>query len=91
MFRMWCKVWKDNRLVRDMVIERPEQDTRTHKVFAALEACCVAFDLEQPIWLDAVVTDFKRHGKARFTKDCFIESVEFDYLEIQVIEEDDLF
>ena len=88
MFRMWCKIWKDNRMIKDTVIERPEEDTRTHKVFHALEACCYEFDLEQPIWLDAVVAEFKRHAKARFTKDCFMEAVDFDYLEIQIIEED---
>ena len=88
MFRMWCKIWKDNRMLRDTVIVRPEEDTRTHKVFRALEECCLEFDLGQPIWLDAVVAEFKRHAKARFTGDCFMEEVEFDYLEIQIIEED---
>jgi len=33
-------------------------------------------------------TDFKRHSKTRFYQDSFIEQIEFDYLEIQVIEED---
>lgn len=88
MFRMWCKIWKDNRLLRDTVVECPEEDTRTHKVFHALEECCSRFDLGQPIWLNSVVEEFKRHAKARFTKDCFIETVDFDYLEIQIIEED---
>ena len=32
---------------------------------------------------------FKKHGKARFYQDNFIEQIDFDYLEIQVIEEDD--
>ena len=31
----------------------------------------------------------KKHGKARFYQDNFIEQIDFDYLEIQVIEEDD--
>ena len=88
MFRMWCRIWKDNHMLRDTVVERAEQDTRTHKVFHALEECCYRFDLGQPIWLDSVIAEFKRHAKARFTKDCFIETVDFDYLEIQVIEED---
>ena len=30
----------------------------------------------------------KRHAKARFTQDNFIETIDFDYLEIQIIEED---
>ncbi len=34
------------------------------------------------------MTEFKRHKKARFRQDNFIEEIPFDYLEIQVIEED---
>ena len=44
-------------------------------------------DLAHTIWLDKTVEEFRRHDKARFTQDNFIETVEFDYLEIQVIEE----
>ena len=32
--------------------------------------------------------DFKKHSKTRFYQDNFIEQIDFDYLEIQVIEED---
>ena len=32
--------------------------------------------------------DLKKHDKARFFQDNFIEQIDFDYLEIQVIEED---
>ena len=45
-------------------------------------------DLTRPIWLDLNIRDFKRHSKTRFTQDSFIEHIDFDYLEIQVIEED---
>ena len=31
--------------------------------------------------------DFKRHDNTRFTSDNFIETIDFDYLEIEVIEE----
>ena len=33
-------------------------------------------------------TDFKRFSKVRFRQDNFFEAIDFDYLEIQVIEED---
>lgn len=88
MFRLWAKIFRDNHMLRDTVIEDDRQDTRTHKVFRALEEVCCQFDLGKPIWLDATVTEFKRHDKARFTQDSFIEEIDFDYLEIQVIEED---
>ncbi len=85
--RIWGKIWKDNRLVRDAVITDESDDTRTHKIFHALDELCLTFDLGKPIWLDATIREFKRHSKARFYQDSFIEEIEFDYLEIQVLEE----
>lgn len=88
MFRLWAKIFKDNHLLQDTVIIDDSADTRTHKIFRALDDVCYQFDLGKPIWLDATIAEFKRHDKARFTQDNFIEGIEFDYLEIQVIEED---
>ncbi len=88
MFRLWGKIWKDNHLLKDTVFEEDSTDTRTHKIFRGLEEICYEFDLGKPIWLDKTVSEFKRHDKARFSQDNFIEEIPFDYLEIQIIEED---
>lgn len=88
MFRLWAKTFKDNHMLRDIVIEDASDDTRTHKVFHALDEVCYAFDLGKPIWLDVTIQDFKKHAKARFYQDSFVESIDFDYLEIHIIEED---
>lgn len=88
MFRLWAKKFKDNHMLMDMTVENDEKDTRTHKIFDAVEQVCYAFDLGKPIWLDSNVTEFKRHAKTRFYQDSFIEQIDFDYLEIHVIEED---
>ena len=88
MFRLWARTFKDNHMLQDTVICDASDDTRTHKVFHAIEEVCYAFDLGKPIWLDSTITEFKRHNKARFTADNFIETIDLDYLEIQIIEED---
>ncbi len=88
MFRLWAKIFKDNHLLKDTVICDDSNETRTHKVFHALEDVCYQFDLGKPIWLEATISEFKRHSKARFHQDNFIESIDFDFLEIHVIEED---
>lgn len=88
MFRIWIKEIKDNHLIKDTVIEDGSDETRTHKVFKALEKACQEFDISQPIWLEINVRDFKRFARTRFTRDSFIEDIEFDYLDFQVIEED---
>ena len=88
MFRLWAKVFQNNHLLKDTVICDESSDTRTHKVFHALDEVCYQFDLSKPIWLESTVQEFKRHAKARFYQDNFIETIEFDYLEIHIIEED---
>lgn len=88
MFKLWGKIFKENRLIMDSVIEDDSEDTRTHKIFHAIDELCVNFDISHPIWLESNIKDFKRHNKVRFTSDNFIDSFSFDYLEIHVIEED---
>ncbi len=86
--RIWAKLIKDNKILRDMVVEDHDDDTRTHKIFNAIDKISHDFDLSRPIWLDATVNEFKRHDKCRFYQDNFIDSIDFDYLEFQVLEED---
>ena len=87
--RIWFKMIQDNHLLKDYTFVDESEDTRTHKIFRGLEQACLQFDLGKPIWLDATVEEFKRHAKARFTQDNFVETIDFDFLEIQVIEEDE--
>ena len=88
MFRLWVREFKDTRMLKDVVIEDASSDTRTHKIFNSLEKACHELDLAVPIWLDKNIEDFKHTSKCRFRKESFIEEVPFDFLEIQVIEED---
>ena len=89
MFRMWGKIWKDNHLVKDTVICQTDYSmSRTSMVFQSLDDICYEFDLSKPLWLDHNKNDFIHHSKTRFNSDSFVEDIDFDFLEIQVIEED---
>lgn len=87
MFRLWGKEFKDNRMLRDIVISDESDDTRTHKIFNGLDKICYEFDLSKPIWFDATTEEFKKRDKVRFYQDNFVDSIDFDYLEIHIIEE----
>lgn len=90
MFKLWAKIIKDNKIKNDIVIENDDKDlNRTRKIYQAIDDLCYDFDLAKPIWLDVTISDFKKHDKTRFTQDNFIETINFDYLEIEVIEEDE--
>ena len=45
MFRLWGKIWKDNRMLQDTVVCDDSDDTRTHKIFHGLEEICYQMDL----------------------------------------------
>lgn len=89
MFRMWAREFRSNHMLRDTVVEKPGDMSRTKKVFAALQEACVRLDLQVPIWLETNIRDFQRTSCTRFTSDNFTEEIPFDYLEIRMIEEDD--
>ena len=85
--RIWFKIYKDTRLLEEETIEDYSDETRTHKIFNALEKACYDFDLPEPIWLETNGKKMKKRGVTKFTKDKFVEEIEFDYLEIHIIEE----
>lgn len=86
--RIWARTFKDNRTIQETVITNNEDDTRTHKVFDAVDKICYEFDLSRPIWLDSNINEFKRHSKVKFYHDSFIDEIPFDFLELTVLEED---
>ena len=72
MFRLWAKIYSNNHLIQDMVVENSSTDlNRTRKIYAALDTVCYEFNLSKPIWLESTINDFKRHDKTKFTKDNF--------------------
>ena len=86
--KFWARSFKENRMQKDVVVENTNDDTRTHKVFWAIEKISYDLDIPRPIWLDSNISDFQKYSKVRFYKDSFIEDVTFDYLEFMVLEED---
>lgn len=88
MFRLWGKTFKNNKMISDYVYECNDYSlNRTKMVFNGLEEICKHFDLSVPMWLESNISEFKRIDKTRFYNDNFIDSIEFDFLEIHVIEE----
>ena len=86
--RIWGKIWKNNHLLKDTTIEDDSDDTRTHKICHALDEICLEFDLGKPIWLDSNIREFQRHSSTKFRQDNFIEEIDFDFLELHIIDED---
>lgn len=89
MFRLWGKVYKNNKIIQDTVFENDDISITTEKkVSQGLYEICMQFDLQNPIWLKSNYKDLKQFRRTTFRKDHFIEQIDFDFLEIEIIEED---
>ena len=63
MFRLWGKLFKDNRMLKDTVIENDTTDTRTHKIFQSLDDICLkikSINFGKRIMVDKKVSEFIR-------------------------------
>ena len=89
MFRLWAKIIVSGKMVKNMTIENSDSSlNRTKKIFSALDEVCYAYDLSKPLWLEKNIREFKKNSRTRFTKDNFVDEIEFDSLDIEVIEDD---
>ena len=89
MFRLWAKIIVSGKMVKNMTIENSDSSlNRTKKIFNSIDEICYAYDLSKPIWLDKNIREFKKNSRTRFTKDNFVDEIEFDSMDIEVIEED---
>ncbi len=76
--RYWGKIKIEDRINKDVALE--EKD-----FISALSAVCDAFDLSKPVICAKHHAEIKSFSRTVFFPDDFVESVDFDTLEIEVI------
>ena len=78
--RLWVRLMKRHRVERDALIECEHEDVQE-----ALRELLPRLDLSQPMWLPRHQQDWEEYSLTRFRPEHFVESVEFDYMEISYI------
>lgn len=89
MFRLWGIVRKDNKMIKNMVVENTDAFTsEEERLQHCIDEICYAFDLQRPMWLPKNQREYENYRRTALTQDNFIEAIHFDALELEVIEED---
>lgn len=88
MLKLWGKLIKHHKIVRDAVLDMTLITDSAQTVRAALDDFAPALDIARPIWLPKNETDLTKFIVTRFYPDQFMESVDFDWLEIEIIGDD---
>ncbi|KNZ41479.1 hypothetical protein AKG39_11675 [Acetobacterium bakii] len=88
MIRIWLKLMKNNKFTEEKVVEIDNKSLAIYdKIQAALEIFCHDFDLEKPMWFDRNTKELNQISKTFFREDQFIDSIWFDYLEIEILDD----
>lgn len=88
MLKIWGKLIKNHLIVQDMVLECPEKKSRAETVRPALSEFAIGLDIARPIWLPKNEKDLQQFVVTRFYPDQFMESIDFDCFEIEIISDD---
>jgi len=88
MFRLWGKIRKNNKTVRDIVVASEEPGlSNEERLQECIQKICYEFDLQRPMWLPKNQRDYEKYQRVELIQDNFIETIPFDFLELELIDE----
>ena len=82
MVRIWAKVLKQDKILKQFVYER-EGATDYSQFFDYLKDICETLDIPTPVLIKTHLFNYAKYNNVRFTASDFIESVEFDKLVLE--------
>lgn len=80
---LWVRTIRHNRIDRQLTEPCLRDDP-----IEALSDACQKLDISRPLWLDKNQREWEKFGQTRFLPDAFVDSVDFQRLEIEFIDPD---
>jgi hypothetical protein len=84
MVRIWAKVMQKDKIIKQCVFEK-EGVTDYSLFFDYLRDICEKFDISTPVLIKTHLFNYAKYNVVRFSKDDFMESIEFDKLVLENI------
>ncbi|MBQ8952887.1 MAG: hypothetical protein IJ048_02125 [Clostridia bacterium] len=84
MTRLWIRLIRHHRVARQETVDCPWGEQND-----ALREACHAMDVPVPIWLNKNESEFEQFRRTAFIADNFVESVSFDRMEIEFLDDED--
>ena len=84
MIRIWAKVLKNNKIVKQFVFERVESMDYS-LFFDYLREICENLDIATPVLIKTHLFNYAKYNVVRFTASDFMEQIDFDKLVLENI------
>lgn len=82
MVRIWAKVMKNGKIMKQFVYER-EGTTDYSIFFEYVRDICEALDIPTPVLIKTHLFNYAKYNTVRFTADDFVEKTDFDKLVLE--------
>lgn len=86
MLKLWGKMIKNNKIILQEVSTAEDEDYQM-ELKKCITDISYKMDIQKPYWLPKNLEEYNRVKRTTFDQDNFIEEIEFDRLEIIVLEE----
>lgn len=88
MLRIWGKLIKDNRIIKNEVAVSDIDGSYQDNLRECLTELCSKFDIAKPYWLPMNMEEYNKRGKTTFNENNFIEEIIFDKFIIEELKEE---
>ena len=82
MIRIWAKVMKKDKILKQYVLERFETIDYS-KFFDYLKEICENLDIATPVLIKTHLFNYAKYNNVRFTQADFVETIDFDKLVLE--------
>lgn len=86
MYKLWARKISRNQLIESIIVKNKEDISTYEKRDKCLKEICQKLDLSVPVWLKKHDLEFSNFKYVTFYPQDFIDDVDFDKLEIELIE-----
>lgn len=87
MYKLWAKKIKHNKIISSITVKNDEDISFSEKRDKCIKEICQKFDLSVPLWLEKHRIEFSEFKYVTFYEDDFIDDIDFDKLEIEIIDD----
>lgn len=82
MIRIWAKVLKKDKIIKQYMFERAENIDYS-EFFSYLQEICENLDIATPVLIKTHLFNYAKYNNVRFTAADFVEEINFDKLVLE--------
>lgn len=78
MMKIWGKVIKNNKIIKDAVVTSDLDASYQENLKACIIELCEKFDIAKPYWLPTNLDEYNKRNKTTFNLHNFMDEIDFD-------------